>query len=190
MDAVTLFERAQGPVCYEVPLLHRPSPYRATLPDELLSSGLDWLWYTYAHDVPVIKPFTPVLKRPLTTLTLENQREMLADMRERDLEGNGDYIALFGLTPGAAQSIPGEDELQMALRDFSAFEREPVHLVITQIGDCYRSQLFVPHNPSAATNRLLDIWEVRSGNTMKTRRYKHLYLAQLEKQFKLPISSE
>lgn len=191
MHDVTLFERAHGPICYQAPILHRPSPDRVTLPDELLSSGLDWLWYTYAHEPLVIKPFTPLLVRPLTMLSSENPHALLRHMRARDIEGNANYIALFGLVQGSAQSIRTEDSLQKALSDFSAFEHEPIQLVVTRIGDSYRSQLFVPHNPSAATSRLMDIWDVRGTNTkIKTRPYRHLYLAQLEKQFNLPVGRQ
>jgi len=179
MDVV-LYSRERGPVCYEIPLFGEEH----TLGErtrQLLSSGLDWHWVSArarAADGPSERPSLPET-RELTPLTPESVASLVADLKERDIDGYGRTVLLAGAEPARPDAAPAA-AFEEALRAFSERGDGPVRIVVVQIGDSPAEHVFVPHQPPAQVVQLLRSWRILPNAPGKIRPYDELRLASLE----------
>jgi len=124
-------------------------------------------------------------KRPPTLLTEHSAAVFLEDTLERDVDGYGRFLAIFGVDKNAVASITDESLLKAALTDFSRTEGGPIRIVVVQIGDSVLEHIFVPHKRIEAVGQLFEAWGINERAIKWKLPYKLLYLARLESLFKL-----
>lgn len=185
-----VYIRNRGPICYEVPLFDNHA-LLAELPRQLLSSDLSWCWESMrlgpmasTSDVPDLPP-----KRPVTQLTLGNAASLIGDFRERNIDGYGRFVAIFGVDPDTVVTLLDEARLRSALYNYSTQEEGPIRIVLIQIGDQINDYIFVPHRPIEPVSRLLETWGIHPAAVYKTRRYKKLGVVTLESLYGLSPGS-
>jgi len=175
-----VFWRERGVVAYEAPV-ERDHESLSALVEELLASGLAWVWES-GRDDPVAPEWAHLelpKDRPATPLTRESATSLLADLLELNVEGYARSVLLFGADPGAAGILLDDTPRREAVRRFCADEAGPVRAVRYQIGDQANHLVFVPHEPVSSVVALLERWLPERA---EARRYKYsqLYVARLE----------
>jgi hypothetical protein len=105
-------------------------------------------------------------------------QDFIADLQDRDVDGYGRSFFLVGaeVTEGTLMS---RTEFETALNRFSELAEAPIRVVVVQPGDS-PEYVFVPGNPSAEVERLLERLQITSSNIVATRPYKRLHLVRLE----------
>lgn len=183
----TLYTREKGPICYEFPLFPWDSPGESFL-QQLLHSSLSWYWESERRYDP--DPTSAELGLPatryLTPLTEVSADEFMRDLKERDLNGDMRFIALYGTDPRASPSSTICVWLHEAIEDFLRDEQGPLWLVAIQIGDCNYELVYVTHTPPAPVQELLRAWGVGDRQPRWVRRYRSLGVAKLE-DYTLPL---
>lgn len=179
---MNVYIRDRGPICFEAKVFFDPA-LLVQLQGELLSSGLDWCWESIRRDTDEIIPESNLPPaRPMTSLAAANIEEFLSDLRERDADGYGRWVALFGVDPctvGALLDGPTSPSFRMAFERFTSSEAGPIRIVVVQVSDHNYEYVFVPQHPVDAVSNLLKEWGITFANR-KSRPYKALRLAQLE----------
>ena len=146
---------------------------------------LSWLWQS--KRVRTVAPGGPQLpeKRSPTLLDEHSASVFLEDALERDVDGYGRFLAVFGVDTNAVPSITDESSLKAALTQFSRTEEGPIRIVIVQIGDSVLEHIFVPHKRIGPVERLFEAWGINESAINWKLSYKTLFLARLESLFKL-----
>jgi hypothetical protein len=181
---VIVYVQSQGPICYTVPSIHNRASY-TEFAGELASAGIGWCWESSREpeDDTYNNPGLPN-KRPLTQLTAKNMQDMQAltdDLRERNSDGYGRSLGLFGMELTAVQELLDESRLRATLKDFASHEGGPILIVLVQEYDDPFTYIFVPHQPIEPVSRLLETWGITPKTVRRARKYKRL----LESMFKL-----
>lgn len=180
------FLRDHGVVCYEFELWEREF---SELIQDLQTSGLLWYWHSTRHGAATEKWQHLSLPefRDLTVLSSQTKHDLHNDLLE---ENESDYrrsITLYGFESGDNLPSPLDmHSIKESLTSFVAKEEGPLKIVINQITDSFEAHLFVPHSLDPKVERLLETWDVLPNTgKYKTRAYKRLNLAALERQFRL-----
>lgn len=180
------FLRDQGVICYEIELSDREFN---ELFQELQASGLVWYWHSQRNYEAAEEWLALNLPefRDFTLLSYESKRDLQNDFLEGDIGDYGREITLYGFEAGYdPPSTLDITFIREIVKRFIVEEEGPLKIVINQIGDSFVAHLFVPHILDPNVERLLEVWDVLpNADKYKTRAYKHLYLAALEKQFDL-----
>jgi hypothetical protein len=175
--------RNQGPICYEMQILN--IEYRSSLElitQQLLGSGLLWYWRSSRsyESADAYKDLNLPEERPLTQLTPGSASSLVEDFSELDIDGQGRFIAIFGLDQNSVSRGLDTLGLQSALNNFLQREQGPIRVVVIRIGDMRPQYIFVPHYPIEAVGELLENWGITSTKVEKERPYKKLNEAKLE----------
>ncbi len=183
---VTAYLRDRGVICYEAPLFD-DQRLLAGIPQQLLSTGLDWYWESArtaeAGDSSQVRNLPPT--RPLTQLTHDSVTSLHADLRDRDVDGYGRFVAIVGVDPDTTRSPLDHARLRTALEAFIEREEGPIRIVVCQIGDTPRDYIFAPHDPIEPVRGLLEGWQVIPSAIRKTYPYEKLRTVKLESLFDL-----
>ncbi len=182
----TLYTREKGPICYEFALFPWYTPGEQFL-QQLFCSSLRWYWESsrrYDPDPEYAQLGLPAT-RGLTPLMEASADEFMRDLKERDLNGDMRFIALYGLDPTASPSTSITVWLHEVIGEFLRNEQGPLWLVAIQIGDCDYEQIFVTHAPPAPVQELLRAWGVVDKPPHRVRPYRALGVAKLE-AYRLP----
>ncbi len=185
---MAIYLRDHGPICYEVPVFADPL-VRKELPTQLLLSDLNWLWESgRRHDIDEThSAFDTLLpnKRFITLLTQNNVNLFLADLEERDVDGYGRWIHLFGVDQTSERAMLKPSEILSFLHEFSTNESGPIRIVIVQVSDIENEYMFMPHKPITEVVDLLKLWGTKWSLDQNRRKYKDLRSATLESTFHL-----
>ena len=175
----TFYLRRDGCVGYEGDFLKDRKTVGA-FPRQLLSLGGSWLWAS-SRIRPLAKESVSSLpeNRLLTQLCPEISDALTADLLERDTDGYGRSIFLFGIDRVRPEDIQSQEMLESQLRSFALHGSGPIHLVLLQPGDA-KDLVFVPAVPSAVVVQALQCLGVNQSTPEKTRNYKDLHGMQLE----------
>jgi hypothetical protein len=155
MNKTTLYFREEGPISYELPIFYdrRLNIERFA---ELISSGMDWYWWSYQprplNDQPIVKDLPKW--RPPTRLTAENISVLVDDFRERNVDGYGRFIGLIGTSPDRQLVISTEADVRTALSKFVQDTGSSSQIVITHIDDSAAEHIFVPQHPADSVKRV------------------------------------
>lgn len=174
-----LYFREKGPVCYEATLFQDDEEL-SSLIQGLLASGLNWYW-TSVRPYDAIDEFRHwnlPEKRYFALLTTENSDQLRQDFQEECEDDCRRSIDLFGVN--SEKSIGTEVDLERSIKEFLSGDDSTLECCICQIIDERRQYSFIPQVPSDNLQRLLDKWQLNKESAKKIRKYKHLYLAQLE----------
>lgn len=123
--------------------------------------------------------------RALTILPKDNTCSLAQQLRERDQDGYGRFVALMGMELHNAPSRIDPNAAWTVLRDFSSYESGPIKIVIVQLGDSPNELIFFTHNPPVAVQRLISSWEIDPKKVKRIKPYKCLHEASLEKMYGL-----
>jgi hypothetical protein len=128
-----------------------------TLPALLLRVDLAWVWeswrqLTVGSDSPVIG--LPE-DRPLTRLDERTAPLLVGDLHERNADGDGRDLTLYGLDPGAIASLPDLCRLGHLLNLFVWRARGPLEFVLYQEDDAPHDVVFIKPEPAPAVAALL-----------------------------------
>ena len=180
---VTAFLRERGVICYTAPVFDLAST-RYELAEQLLSSDLDWYWESQRREMaaPGFERLGLPSARPLTLLTPATEQSLAHDYEERDVDGYGRTISLFGFDMGTYTTMPEPEDLLRYLADFAGREEGPIRLVIMQECDVPNDYFFFPHTPTESVERLLDTW----GLTREMVDHTYAYDNILESMYGLP----
>lgn len=171
------YGRDHGAVCLEFPLLGPSGITPVEFIEDLAVGTLQWIWTSETRTgTSRQRPGVPDILSP------ETMSRLVADLSERDADGYGNFIALFG-----AVSLPDQisrpwlrSELARLVNDIEG----DLGIALIQLDDQASMLAFYRPTPSAAVARLLEHWRI--GRSMaKRRKYSDLRTAQLEKLFKL-----
>jgi hypothetical protein len=178
---MTLYVRDHGVICVEASILGSDAAI-AELPRQLLSSGMAWYWESARREAPREDHVSLGLpdERSLTALTDQSGALLVADLRERDRDGYGRSLALFGLDAEHRAAGGSREGWRAVLREFATHETGPVRIVLVQPGDANEDYVFVPHVPAAATRVLLERWSIQPDAAHDRRPYRRLGIMQLE----------
>jgi hypothetical protein len=169
---VTLFDRAEGVVCYEAAVFSDEGASRAFGDALGTTAGLTWYWGSE------LGPAGPV--RSLTRLSSADRELFANDIAWRDVGEDPSFVVL-GMDAGIdATGLPLQELLRLRDR-FARHEEGPIRIVIAQPGDMREDYTFVPHHPVdpiADLLRRLAITTVRPKRT----RYRWLHTMRLEEQ--------
>jgi len=178
---MTVYVRDHGAICVATSILGSDEAI-AGLPRQLLSSGMAWYWESCRREPPCDEHVHLDLpdERPLTPLTEPSEALLLADLRERDVDGYGRYFASFGLDADHRTMPASREAWRAVLRTFAADEAGPVRIVLVQPGDANEDYVFVPHVPTASTRALLERWGIHLDAARDRRPYRRLGVMQLE----------
>lgn len=173
----TLYSRSDGCVCYEGDFLAGRKAVEE-LPRHLQSLDAAWLWAS-SRIRPLAKTVSFALpeNRLLTQLRPDNSEALTADLLERDVDGYGRSIFLFGIDVTYLEAV--RSGLESWLRSFALHGSGPVHLVLLQPGDA-KDLVFVPAVPSRVAVQALDRLGVSQSAPERTRKYNELRGMQLE----------
>jgi hypothetical protein len=175
-----LYFRERGPICYKADVFFQKADFNSHLSEQLFSVQLDWCWESVQSIRPTEQHYgNNPTERPLTQLTPGNTDLLVRDIRERDLNGYGRYIALFGVNKGDARSLLDENGFRVALETFCVQESGQIKIAIVQVGDLPEDLLFTPHALSPDVSTLLNIWGI-VGDVPKRLDYRRLRLYMLE----------
>ena len=181
-----VYLREHRPICYELAFFDNQQLLNDLLV-QLSLGDLNLYWKSErlrplpdtspAHNLP--------LERPLTLLTPDKKASFIEDIEERDIDGYGTFIALFGIDSSVALTPSDDNSLYTALENFSAREQSPIRIAVIQVGDSFTEHVFVPHEPVKPIKQLLANWKEAYRNINEIHRYKELRLASLESIFRL-----
>jgi hypothetical protein len=191
---VTFYERKQGPVCFEIPLIN----WIHYLPAQLLSLDLVWYWCSYRDAILVndaesavpVAEESPVQDLPeirsWTLLEHGNEGDLIDDFHEWTVDGNRRSIFLLGFEPGFAPSSMSEEALDQAGNLFLE-GHGPLEVVIFNENDSYAQFVFVwqEDRRTKNTNRLLDAWHLDTLPPTNVRGYGRLGVVMIENLFPL-----
>ena len=163
----TLYYRDRRPVCWEVPLVR--SLTAARFVEILRNSALSWYW----ESVPIVPDANQ--RTPLQALTSASAAALVADLEWRDPDGAGQYVAMFGATPGSSLN-----DLQPAIGKFVRDEFGPIQLAIVQLGDSPREQVFLRQEIDREVAELLGLLGVETNRPGRVLPYARLATASLE----------
>lgn len=172
------FARDTGPICYELPIFGSGDESDDAAIDELLGSRLSWLWESATRERRAAAGSSG--SRELTSLDAARRPQLVADLRYRDEDRFGRFVALYGVRQAAALS---PESLAEQIGRFAG-ESGPLEAVIVQLGDCPDEYLFVGHEPTPELEALLDALGI-GGQEWADVPYERLYLASLESIFEL-----
>lgn len=173
----TWYGRDHGAVCLEFPLLGPSGITPMEFIEELAVGTLQWTWTSETRaGTSRQRPGVPDI------LSQDTTSRLIADLSERDADGYGNFVALFG-----AVSLPDEisppwlrSELTRLVNDIEG----DLVIALIQLDDQASMLAFYRPTPSIEVARLLEHW--RTGRSMaKRRKYSDLRTAQLENLFKL-----
>lgn len=183
----TLYTRDKGPICYEFALFPWYTSGEQFL-QQVLHSFLRWYWESSRRydPNPVFAQLGLPARRGLTPLTKASTEEFMRDLKERDLNEDMRFIALYGVDPTSSPSSSITVWLHDAIEDFLRNEQGPLWLVAIQTGDCNYEQVYVTHEPPAPVQELLRAWGVADKQPRWVRRYRSLGVAKLE-DYRLPL---
>lgn len=175
----TLYLRKEGCVCYEGDFLATNKAMQE-LPRQFLSLDAVW-WWASSRIRPLAKNASSTLpqNRLLTQLGSDNSGALTAELLERDVDGYGRSLFLFGIDVIHLQDMPSQNTLASWLRNFALHGSGPVHLVLLQPGDA-KELVFVPAVPSDVARQGLDRLGVDELAPEETRKYNELRGMQLE----------
>jgi hypothetical protein len=159
-----------GPVYYVVRSFHNLTSYR-TLAADLLSSDLTWWWVSCreANDKSYDNPVLPDT-RTATLLTQDTVDAFVADWEERNADGDGRDINLFGLDQEARDSSSDAQWLHKAV---DAFEQgSPLRVIVMQEYDGRFQYIVTERHPPEVVRVLLANWGLHPGARVKVRRQK------------------
>lgn len=181
-DEVVLYTRDGGPICYELPLL-----FRGDAPDKLasllLTTALAWVWTSGRSGASANGAQFDKLpdRRPWTRLAPATKGTFEKDLSERDEEQNGRWIILVGAAPEEAGLPIADGLVEKEIKRFASTESGPVRIVVVQIEDLSKSQVYVPHKPHPSVVELLAHWGIHASESVPTRPYSRLRVIALEK---------
>lgn len=176
------YSRSRGAVCFELPLLGPLGRPPTDLVEQLLASNLEWLWISETRP-PSPDQRGDVATRALTHLTESTSRSLIAELSERDEDGYGRFLALFGV-----RKLPHRLEptwLHEGLRKLAAEQDGGVELAVVQIGDTPNDYVYVRRDPSDGAAQLLDEWNIGEASSFEEKKYRALGVATLEHLFGL-----
>ena len=184
---VLRYWRDSGAICFELPLL---GPYGRSPQDfveQLLQSDLEWLWISETRPLDRNHP-DDVAARALTRLRASTAHSLIADFSERDPDGYGRFVALFGIqnVPETLESRWMREELKRLIGE----QDGALRLVVLQIGDTPNEYVYVRRNPSGGAARMLQQWGVGEAGPFKEKKYRALRAVALEKVFRLDPNDE
>lgn len=176
------YSRDSGAICFELPLLGPSGRSPRDLVEELLASDLEWLWTSETRP-PGPNDRADVVARALTHVTDSTAPALVADLSERDQDGFGRFVALFGVrqVPERLESGWLQDELGRLAME----EDGDLQLVAVQIGDTPNDYVYVRRDPSSGAARMLEQWGVGDATSFDEKRYRALRAATLENLFGL-----
>jgi len=176
------YSRYSGAICFELPLLGPSGRPPRDLVEQLLASDLEWLWISETRP-PGPNHRAEVAARALTHLTNSTAQSLIADLSERDQDGYGRFVALFGVRKIAERLESGW--LQDELRRLAAEEDGDLQLVVVQIGDAPNDYVHVRRDPSGDAARMLEQWDLGEAGPFEEKKYRALRAATLENLFGL-----
>ena len=179
---ITLYDRPVGAICFEISLL-RPSGFSPQgFAMSLHESQLKWYWLSEIDSHNPEPDPQPPRDRDVMLLTQESMERLANDLSERDENGYGRFVALFG----AAKSLHARTESTLIpeLKKFVANGESSIEIVIIQLGDS-PEYVYVQHRVTAAGGVLLKHWNIDRETVGKKRPYRTLRAARLENLFKL-----
>lgn len=176
------YSRDSGAICFELPLLGPSGRAPRDLVEELLASDLEWLWTSETRP-PSPNQRADVVSRALTHVTDLTVPALVADLSDRDQDGFGRFVALFGVrkVPERLESGWLHDELGR----LAAEEDGDLQLVLVQIGDTPNDYVYVRRDPSGSVARMLEQWGVGEAGSLDEKKYRALRVATLENLFGL-----
>jgi len=179
---VSRYSRDSGAICFELPLLGPSGRPPRDLVEELLASDLEWLWISETRP-PSPNQRADVVARALTHLTDSTTPALVTDLSERDQDGFGRFVALFGVrkVPERLESGWLHDELVK----LAAEEDGDLQLVVVQIGDTPNDYVYLRRDPSGDAARMLEQWGVGETGSFDEKKYRALRVATLENLFGL-----
>jgi hypothetical protein len=130
---------------------------------------------------PPDAPRQKVKVRKVTPVSQAAVAELAGELSERDEDGYGLFVALFGSEKSFDSG--GDAWLQPELRRFAAGEAGALEMVIIRLGDS-AEHVYVGHDVTEAVDELLRQWNIDRA-VAKKRRYERLGVAKLENLFKL-----
>jgi hypothetical protein len=146
-----------------VDLLFRRRVSPAEFAHQLLSSNLDWYWYSERlqpdADVPDSSDLPDI--RPWTQLRADNVGLLTAEIQVWGKSDEGRNVVILGVDPSAVTMPVDEAQIRAALRSFATREEGPVRIVLIQIGDQPQEFLFIPRKSVGPVNSLLETWGIR-----------------------------
>ncbi len=170
---MTTYIREDGLRCLELPLFGDAQSVRSTV-NELMTAQLGWLWESTRRDGS--------LKRSLTRLSALNAEALVADLSDRDDDGFGREIVIYGIETDA---ILRQDEVKDSVARFLQGSQSPIQLVIVQAGDDPDARIFVRVGSAPVVEALLGSLGILGYTKGDEKPYKQLRSARLEVLFRM-----
>ena len=170
---MTTYVREDGLRCLELPLFADAQSVRSTL-NELMTAQLGWFWESARRDGS--------LNRSLTRLSPLNAEVLVADSSDRDDDGFGREIVIYGIETDA---ILRQDEVKDSVARFLQGSQSPIQLVIVQAGDDPDARIFVRIGSAPVVEALLGSLGITGYTKGDEKPYKQLRSARLEVLFRM-----
>jgi hypothetical protein len=169
---ISLHVPERGPVYYKVRSFHNLPSYH-TLATDLLSSGLDWWWESAreANDESYDNHTLPE-RRHATPLAGDTLNDFLADWEERNGDGLGRTLTLFGFDGqmGTSEESFDPQRLHEAIDTFS--HGSPLRIIVSQEFDNPFQAILIQRHPPEVVRVFLANWGLHSGTKVKVHRQK------------------
>lgn len=175
--------REEGPICYETEIFDMNNRLALeSLVKEMLSVELSWYWISArARPVPEETQYNFLPEeRALTRLDSSSVDSFIDDLSERDEDGYGRFIAVFGFDKNIQSLNPDADQFKFAVNEFLEKEEAPLSLIIVQVGDSPWEHIYVSQTPKPPVKRLFNMWNIQTSAITWERSYKELHIAQVE----------
>lgn len=180
---VIMYSRDNGPTGFKVSA-HDDDALEALA--KIVSSNTvansAWIWASDRNgELPPGSSSLSPSVRPPTVLTRETWKWIVSDFKERDANGEGRSLTLFGLDKKVVRSGALPDDLRQRLVKFDQGEESGIHFVLSLLIDS-GPYIFVPKTISSIAAAALEALRIDDASLVEERPYKKMRRSSLECQ--------